>query len=42
MKQWGPSADLFHLDEFYEDIVSMFEDNIDDPWVKGTLQWWNE
>jgi len=41
MKQWGPSAGLFHLDEFYENIVSMLEDNADTPWVQETLEWWN-
>lgn len=42
MKQWGPSANLFFLDEFYNYIVSIFEDNADTPWVKETLGWWNE
>jgi hypothetical protein len=42
MKQWGVSANLFYLDEFYENIVSMFEDNADTPWVKETLCWWDE
>lgn len=41
MKQWGPSANLFYLDDFYESIVSMFEDNADTPWIKETLNWWN-
>jgi hypothetical protein len=42
MKQWGPLAGLFYLDEFYDTVVSMFEDNADTPWAKETLGWWNE
>lgn len=42
MKQWGPLATLFYLDEFYENIMSMFEDNVDTPWAKETLEWWNK
>jgi hypothetical protein len=42
MKQWGPSARLFYLDEFYENVVSMLEDHADTSWVKETFEWWNE
>ncbi|KAF8800022.1 hypothetical protein BYT27DRAFT_7119084 [Phlegmacium glaucopus] len=27
---------------FYQNIVKMFEEDLDDPWVKETLAWWNE
>jgi hypothetical protein len=42
MKQWGSKAKLFHLDEFYDMIVSLLEGNAASPWVKETLEWWNK
>jgi hypothetical protein len=42
MKYWGRSANLFYFYDFYDYIVSMFEDNAHTPWVKETLGWWNE
>jgi hypothetical protein len=42
MKRWKPSDGLFHLDEFYEDIVSIFEDNAGSLWANETLEWWNK
>jgi len=42
MKRWGSSNGLFYLDEFYDNIVSIFEDNADSPWVEETLEWWNK
>ena len=41
MKRWNTFDNLFSLDEFYDNIVSMFED-IESPWVEETLNWWNE
>jgi hypothetical protein len=35
-------AGNFYLDDFYDNIVSMFEDNADDPWAKETLEWWDK
>jgi hypothetical protein len=42
MKRWGSSNDLFYLDEFYDGIVTMFEQNAESLWVEETLKWWNE
>jgi hypothetical protein len=41
MRRWGSRADLFSIEDFYNNIVSTFEDNVDDPWVVETLDWWN-
>jgi len=41
MPKWGLLHKQFRLDTFYNNIVSMFEENADDPWVKDTLSWWN-
>lgn len=41
MKRWSLSDNLFFLDEFYDNIVSMFEDNVESAWVEETLEWWN-
>ena len=30
------------LDQFYNNIVSMFKDNAESSWVKETLDWWHE
>jgi hypothetical protein len=42
MTRWKASDGLFHLDDFYDDIVSIFEDNADSSWANETLEWWNE
>jgi len=42
MAAWGPLNKRFRLDEFYDDIVSMFEENAKSSWVKETLAWWKE
>lgn len=42
MKRWNTQDNLFCLDDFYDNIVSMFEDNIKSPWVEETLAWWHE
>jgi len=41
MSQWSSYDGLFNLEEFYTTIVTMFEKNMDDPWVADTLAWWN-
>ena len=38
-KKWGSVAGNFYLDDFYDNIVSMFEDNADDAWAEETLEW---
>jgi len=42
MKRWNSFDNLFFLDEFYDNIVAMFEDNSGSSWVEETLAWWNE
>jgi hypothetical protein len=42
MSQWGSFDNIFNLQEFYNTIVAMFETDPQDPWVKATLEWWNE
>ena len=42
MSQWGSCDNLFNLHLFYDNIVTMFEKNPEDPWVIETLEWWNE
>ena len=42
MNRWGACNGLFYLDSFYDNIVSIFEDNADSPWVEETLEWWNK
>lgn len=41
MSQWKSNDNLFSLQEFYDNIVAVFEQNPQDPWVIGTLAWWN-
>jgi len=41
IKRWKSSDGIFHLDDFYDDIVSIFEDNAESSWAKETLKWWN-
>jgi hypothetical protein len=42
MKRWKASDGLFHLEEFYDDIVSIFEENAGSSWALETLEWWNK
>ena len=42
MKQWNTSDNLFYLDEFYDNIVSMIEDNGESSWAEELLNWWHE
>jgi hypothetical protein len=42
MSQWGLSDNLFNLEQFYDNIVVMFEKDPEHPWVIKTLDWWNE
>lgn len=39
---WGIDDGDFEYQVFYQNIVSMFEDNPEDDWVKETLAWWQE
>jgi hypothetical protein len=41
MKRWKSSDGIFYLDDFYDAIVSIFEDNAESSWAKETLEWWN-
>lgn len=42
IKQWGWKVKLFYLNDFYDNIVSTFQDNAESPWVQETLEWWNK
>jgi hypothetical protein len=42
MSQWSSSDNLFNLQLFYDNIVAMFEEDPEDPWIIETLKWWNE
>ena len=42
MKQWNTSNNLFHVDQFYNNIVRIFEANIRSSWVEETLNWWHK
>jgi hypothetical protein len=42
MTHWKVSDGLFHLDDFYNGIVSIFEDNAGSAWALETLEWWNK
>jgi len=33
---------VFSYEKFYENIVTLFEDDPEDPWVIDTLEWWNK
>jgi hypothetical protein len=39
---WTTDDGAFEYEVFYQNIVRMFEDDAEDPWVKETLGWWNE
>ena len=49
MPVWGivdqnspDSSQLFKLQEFYNNIITLFEgDDIDNLWVRDTLVWWD-
>ncbi|KAJ7582252.1 hypothetical protein C8J56DRAFT_895050 [Mycena floridula] len=41
MSEWGMEDGLFEMDQFYENIVALCDD-MDDPWVQETLEWWND
>lgn len=38
---WSASDLNFNYKTFYDTIVSLFEDDIDDLWAQDTLAWWN-
>lgn len=39
---WTLDDASFEYPVFYQNIVSMFEDDPEDDWVKDTLAWWTE
>jgi hypothetical protein len=41
MSQWKSNDNLFSLHGFYNNIVALFEQDPQDPWVIDTLEWWN-
>jgi len=41
-KEWGLSDNTFSYNVFYKNIVILFEDDLEDPWVIEMLEWWNE
>ena len=49
MSTWGivnqnspDSSDPFNLQDFYDNIIALFEgENVDELWVHDTLAWWD-
>ena len=41
-KEWGFIDNPFSYKAFYKNIVMLFKDDLEDPWVIETLEWWNE
>jgi len=49
MSAWGivdqsspDSSDPFNLQDFYNNIIALFEgDDVDNIWVRDTLSWWD-
>jgi len=41
-EEWGFIDNPFNYEAFYKNIVTIFEDDPEDPWVIDTLEWWNE
>ncbi|KAH9956330.1 hypothetical protein BGW80DRAFT_1181218, partial [Lactifluus volemus] len=39
--KWANYIDEFNLDHFYDNIVAMFEENSDEPFIRETLDWWD-
>lgn len=39
---WTIDDGSFEYPVFYQNIVSLFEDDPEDEWVKATLAWWNQ
>lgn len=40
-KKWNTFIDNFNLDDFYENMVEIFEQNANTLFIKETLEWWN-
>ncbi|KAG6839305.1 hypothetical protein C0991_004023, partial [Blastosporella zonata] len=40
-EEWCSEDGKFNLWRLFENIVPVFEDNPDNPWVVETLQWWD-
>lgn len=41
-ESWDKRNKEFNYHHFYESIVRVFEDDLELPWVKETLKWWNK
>ncbi|KAG6835577.1 hypothetical protein H0H93_016837 [Arthromyces matolae] len=41
-EEWCIEDGNFNLWRFFENIVAIFEDDPDDPWVVDTLEWWDQ
>ncbi|KAF8891584.1 hypothetical protein CPB84DRAFT_1683224 [Gymnopilus junonius] len=39
-KKWTNFIDCFGLDVFYDNVVSMFEENEETQFIQDTLDWW--
>ncbi|KAA1479988.1 hypothetical protein DENSPDRAFT_789791, partial [Dentipellis sp. KUC8613] len=42
METWGREDGAFNMQQFYENIVALFEDDAESDWCVDTLKWWNE
>jgi hypothetical protein len=40
-EEWGAEDGLFILQDFYQAVLELFDDE-EDEWVIETLAWWNE
>ncbi|KAG6839635.1 hypothetical protein C0991_000639 [Blastosporella zonata] len=38
---WSIRNGTFNYQDFYSNIVSLFEEKPENPWVVETLDWWN-
>jgi hypothetical protein len=41
-EEWGLGDNTFSYKAFYDNIITLFEDDLEDPWVIETLEWWNK
>ncbi|KAG6818546.1 hypothetical protein H0H92_002622, partial [Tricholoma furcatifolium] len=42
VETWSMRDASFDYEMFYFNIVAIFEDEPDNPWVQETLHWWNQ
>ncbi|KAA1471035.1 hypothetical protein DENSPDRAFT_836974 [Dentipellis sp. KUC8613] len=42
METWGREDGSFDMQQFYQNIVNLFEDDLECQWSIDTLKWWNE